>query len=30
MFSSGLFAAYDPADLPIDQDIVLMDARYLM
>lgn len=30
MFSSGLFDAYDPADLPIDQDIVLMDEKYLI
>lgn len=30
MFSSGLFDAYDPADLPIDQDIALMDEKYLI
>lgn len=29
MFSSGLFDTYDPDDLPIDQDIVLMDEKYL-
>jgi hypothetical protein len=30
VFSSGLFDAYGPEDLPTDQDIVLMDERYLL
>ena len=30
MFSSGLFDTYDPEDLPLDQDVVLMDERYIL
>jgi hypothetical protein len=30
MFSSGLFDTYDPEDLPIDQDIALIDEKYLL
>ena len=29
LFSSGLFDTYGPDDLPLDQDIALMDERYM-
>jgi hypothetical protein len=30
LFSSGLFDTYEPEDLPLDEELVLMDEKYLL